>query len=112
MVRLAGHSEGGWFSFHDIHCLWCRLSGRCLVVAGWNIIPSRSSRCVAVLRGGCGFGTLLGPEGTPECGCCSLAAPGLDRLTHPWCRRLLVGGVGGCGGGRGGLGCGCVLSVA
>ena len=32
-----------------------------------------------------------------------VAAPGLDRLTHP---------VEGCGGGCGGLGCGGVLSVA
>jgi hypothetical protein len=36
-----------------------------------------------------------------------MAAPGLDRLTHPEaCER------GGCGGGRFWLGCGCVLSVA
>jgi len=49
-----------------------------------------------------GFGTLLGPEGTLV-GVSSLAS-GLDRLTHPL--------VGGCGGGCGGLGCGCVLSVA
>jgi hypothetical protein len=35
-----------------------------------------------------------------------MAAPGLGRLTHP----DLLGG--GCGGGRFGLGCGCVLSVA
>jgi hypothetical protein len=50
-------------------------------------------------------GTLLGPEGTFRFGVC-LLAPDLDRLTH----RSVCGCW--CGGGRGGLGCGCVLSVA
>jgi hypothetical protein len=56
-----------------------------------------------------GFGTLLGPEETPLV--FFLAAPGLDRLTHLEARAFVVW-VGGCGGGCGGLGCGCVLSVA
>jgi hypothetical protein len=54
-------------------CLSCWGVG----VAGWNIM-SGSWFCGAF--GFCGFGTLLGPEGTP-CGVFFLAAPGLDRLT-------------------------------
>ena len=50
-----------------------------------------------------GFGTLLGPEGTPGDRLCFLAAPGLDRLTHLVMGVVVVGSV---------LGCGCVLSVA
>ena len=53
------------------------------------------------------LGTLLGPEKTPGWVFLGVAAPGLDRLTHPEARER-----GGCGGGRIGLGCGCVLSVA
>ena len=57
------------------------------------------------------FDTLLGPEKTSGCGgCCSLAAPGLDRLTHPLGGHCGV--CGGWGGGCGGWGCGGVLSVA
>ncbi len=66
-----------------------------------------------------GFGTLLGPERTPD-GPLNvgglvffLAAPGLDRLMHPVCvLPCCWGWCGGCGGGCIGLGCGCVLSVA
>jgi hypothetical protein len=67
-------------------------------VAGWNIVLIHGCRGPF---GVLGFGTLLGPEETPG-GVFSGAAPGLGRLTHPC----------GCGGGRIGLGCGCVLSVA
>jgi hypothetical protein len=76
-------------------------SGLVAGVAGWNarLVHERSQALFW------GFGTLLGPEGTPGW-VLSLATPGLDRLTHP---DLYVCG---CGGGCGGLGCGCVLSVA
>ena len=75
-------------------------------VAGWNITIGSWLFLGFVLGG---FGTLLGPEETPFV-VFRLAAPGLDRLTHS--EMHAVACVGGCGGGRGGLGCGCVLSVA
>jgi hypothetical protein len=70
-------------------------------VAGWNITPEDFDE----------LGTLLGPEKTSAGWWLFflVAAPGLDRLTHPW--WPLVWG-GGCGGGCGGWGCGGVLSVA
>ena len=49
-------------------------SGSVGVVAGWNIITD------IVMEW---FGTLLGPEETPGDRLFFLAAPGLDRLTHP-----------------------------
>ena len=75
MVGLAGHSEGGWFSFSCFHAS-CVLGG----VAGWNIVISLWFFCGFRVAG---FGTLLGPEGTPGDRLCFLAAPGPDRLTHP-----------------------------
>jgi hypothetical protein len=74
-------------------------------VAGWNITIDSWLFLGFVLGG---FGTLLGPEETPLV-VFFLAAPGLDRLTHPgahvsvWVGVVVV---------VGGLGCGCVLSVA
>ena len=61
-------------------------------VAGWNIAIGLWFFCGFRVAG---FGTLLGPEGTPGDRLCFLAAPGLDRLTHPYC---------GCGGDRIGVG--------
>jgi len=46
-------------------------------------------------------GTLLGPEETPFAGCFLGSGPGLSNALRCW-----------GGGGRGGFGCGCVLSVA
>ena len=76
-------------------------------VAGWNITLIHGFRRPF---GTSGFGTLLGPERTPTCWWLFFLAPGLDRLTDPDAHVCLC--VGGCGGGRIGLGCGCVLSVA
>ena len=74
-------------------------SGGCVGVAGWN---------VSLIRG-CSLVVVVG-EGSARCWVLRrhlvvffLVAPGLDRLMP--C-------VGWGGGGCGGLGCGCVLSVA
>ncbi len=67
-------------------------------VAGWNI---ESGSWLFLVFGLGGFGTLLGPEGTPCWGVSSGPWPGSPNA-------LLVGVVVvGCG-----LGCGCALSVA
>ena len=82
------HVQGFWFSFLTMKP---RL-GCCGV---WRWVEH-----ILLVHERYGFGTLLGPEGTPLV---FLLAPDPGRLTHP---------VGGCGGGWCGLGCGCVLSVA
>ena len=65
-------------------------------VAGWNTYQTR------VVRGETGFDTLLGPEKTSgRWWVFFLAMSGLDRLTHPLCEPVWLGG---CGGGCGGFG--------
>ena len=53
-------------------------------MAGWNINADRD-----------GFGTLLGPEKTPGCGCVSWAVPAGGHLTLALCVWVVVAGVGG-----------------
>ena len=117
MVRLTGHSEGGWFSFHDIHRLVrpARL-GLVVGVGGWVEHRDRVDLSHLSAPGacqGCGvwvFGTLLGPEGTPACRVfsgCSWPGPSNASLVC-WFVLAVVGVVVV----DGGLGCGCVLSVA
>jgi hypothetical protein len=71
-----------WFSFSLIPCL--RLLG-----CGW---VEHNDRFMVVGTSVLGFGTLLGPEKTPLV-VFFLAAPGLDRLTHPDVRACVCGWV-------------------
>jgi hypothetical protein len=99
VVRLAGHSEGGWFSFHDIHasvfgsgCGWVEHNVWCHGFSCGSFGGCAGSARCWVLRG---HPVLLGGVFSG----CSWSG----SSNAPLCR----GGGGWCG-----LGCGCVLSVA
>src|SRR5690242_5240876 len=75
---------------------WCR----CVGVAGWNACAVGSDGSRRGVVGG--FGTLLGPEGTPVV--VLFSGPPCSAW---WSNGSVVGLVAACG-----WGCGCVLSVA
>jgi hypothetical protein len=93
---------GSLFSFHigsiPVHGLVLAFAG-----VGWGWLGGILTNPVLVSFRGCGrLGTLLGPEGTPV---------GVVLWDRP---LLAFASNAGCclGGGVGGLGCGCLLSVA